>query len=167
MLENTYTTDVVSAGDEYGCTVVEFDDSVDFTSLEIKLDRVVLLNIWMWETDCSAVVGNNVWNLVLSKDLSLDLAEFEAGLFCFDTVRLEASLDVVKNTEVLAGLFDGNDVLEPKWVTWVSPYSVVNFDIGVFVPADFEALLARESVLESVAQKNREWDAFTQLVGAS
>lgn len=121
----------------------------------------------MWETDCSAVVGNNVWNLVLSKDLSLDLAKFEVGLLCFDTVRLEASLDVVKNTEVLAGLFDGNDVLEPKWVTWVSPYSVVNFDIGVFVPADFEALLARESVLESVAQKNREWDAFTQLVGAS
>jgi len=37
VLENTYTTDVVSAGDEYGCTVVEFDDSVDFTSLEIKL----------------------------------------------------------------------------------------------------------------------------------
>lgn len=121
----------------------------------------------MRETDGSAVVGNNIWNLVLSEDLSLDLAEFEAGLLCFDTVRLEASLDVVKNTEVLASLLDGNYVLEPKWETWVSPYSVVNFDIGIFVPADFEALLARESVLESVAQKNRKWDALAQLVGAS
>lgn len=130
------------------------------------LDRVVLLDIWVRETDGSAVVGDNVWNLVLAKNLSLDLAEFEAGLFRVNAMRLEASLDVVKNAEVLVGLLDGNDVLEPKWVTWVSPNSVVNLDIGIFVPADFKALLARESVLESVAEKHRKWNAFTQLVGA-
>ena len=101
------------------------------------LDRVVLLDIWVRETDGSAVVGDNVWNLVLAKNLSLDLAEFEAGLFRVNAMRLEASLDVVKNAEVLVGLLDGNDVLEPKWVTWVSPNSVVNLDIGIFVPADF------------------------------
>lgn len=111
------------------------------------LDRVVLLDIWVRETDGSAVVGDNVWNLVLAKNLSLDLAEFEAGLFRVNAMRLEASLDVVKNAEVLVGLLDGNDVLEPKWVTWVSPNSVVNLDIGIFVPADSKALLARESVL--------------------
>lgn len=120
----------------------------------------------MRETDGSAVVGDNVWNLVLAKNLSLDLAEFEAGLFRINAMRLEASLDVVKNAEVLVGLLDGNDVLEPKWETWVSPNSVVNLDIGIFVLADFEALLARESVLESVAEKHRKWNAFTQLVGA-
>jgi len=130
------------------------------------LDRVVLLDIWVRETDGSAVVGDNVWNLVLAKNLSLDLAEFEAGLFRVNAMRLEASLDVVKNAEVLVGLLDGNDVLEPKWVTWVSPNSVVNLDIGIFVPADSKALLARESVLESVAEKHRKWNAFTQLVGA-
>lgn len=130
------------------------------------LDRVVLLDIWVRETDGSAVVGDNVWNLVLAKNLSLDLAEFEAGLFRINAMRLEASLDVVKNAEVLVGLLDGNDVLEPKWETWVSPNSVVNLDIGIFVLADFEALLARESVLESVAEKHRKWNAFTQLVGA-
>ena len=131
------------------------------------LDRVVLLDIWVRETDGSAVVGDNVWNLVLAKNLSLDLAEFEAGLFRVNAMRLEASLDVVKNAEVLVGLLDGNDVLEPKWVTWVSPNSVVNLDIGIFVPADSEALLARESVLKSVAEQHRKWDAFTQFVGAS
>ena len=45
------------------------------------LDRVVLLDVWMRETDGSAVVGDNVWNLVLSEDLSLDLAELKASLF--------------------------------------------------------------------------------------
>ena len=32
--------------------------------------------------------------------------------------------------------------------------------------SDSKALLARESVLESVAEKHRKWNAFTQLVGA-
>lgn len=131
------------------------------------LDRVVLLDIWMRETDGSAVVGHNVWNLVLAKDLSLDLAELEGSLLCINAVGLEASLNVVENAEVFAGLLDGNDVLEPEWESWVSPNSVVNLDIGIFVPADSEALLARESVLKSVAEQHRKWDAFTQFVGAS
>jgi len=121
----------------------------------------------MREADCSAVVGDNVWNLVLAKDLSLDLAEFEGSLFSINTVWLEATLNVVKDAEVLAGLLDRNDVLEPEWEAWVSPNSVVNLDIGIFVPADSEALLARESVLKSVAEQHRKWDAFTQFVGAS
>lgn len=131
------------------------------------LDRVVLLDIWMRETDGPAVVGHNVWNLVLAKDLSLDLAELESSLLSVNLVSLEATLNVVKNAEVFASLLDGNDVLEPKWESWVSPNSVVNLDIGIFVPADFEALLARESVLKSVAEEHRKWDAFTQFVGSS
>jgi len=70
------------------------------------LDRVVFLDVWMGETDSSAVVGDNVWNLVLSKDLSLDLAEFEGTLFCINAMGLEASFDVVKNTEEFASLLD-------------------------------------------------------------
>lgn len=106
----------------------------------------------MGETDGSAVVSYNVWNLVLSKDLSLDLAEFEGSLLWVNAVGLEASFDVVKNTEEFASLLDWDDVLETKWESVISPNSVVNLDIGIFVPADSEALLARESVLKSVAK---------------
>jgi len=118
------------------------------------------------ETDGSAVVGYNVWNPVFAEDLSLDLAELEFGLFVLNTVWLEAALDVVKNTEIFTCLFDGNNILESKWETWVSSNSVIDFDIVIFVSADLEALLARESVLESVAEKHREWDALAELVGA-
>ncbi len=82
-------------------------------------------------------------------------------------MRLEASFDVVKNAEEFASLRNGNDVLEPEWESWVSPNSVVNLDIGILVPADSKALLARESVLKSVAEQHREGNAFTQFVGAS
>ena len=37
VLEDTNTTDVVSAGSEDGGTVIEFDDSVNLTSLKVKL----------------------------------------------------------------------------------------------------------------------------------
>jgi len=167
VLEDANTTDVVTASGKDGSAVVEFDDTFDFTGLKVKFDRVVLLDVWMGEADGSAVVGDNIGNLVLAKDLSLDLAEFECGLFSINAVRLEASLNVEKNAEELASLLDGNDILEPEWESWVSPNSVVNLDIGIFVPADSEALLARESVLKSVAEQHRKWDAFTQFVGAS
>lgn len=112
MLKDTDTTDVVSAGSEDEGAVIEFDDSVDLTSLKVELDRVVLLDIWMRETDGPAVVGHNVWNLVLAKDLSLDLAELESSLLSVNLVSLEATLNVVKNAEVFVSLLDGNDVLE-------------------------------------------------------
>lgn len=66
----------------------------------------------MREAYSSTVVSNNIWNLVLSKDFSLDLAEFETGFFSINAVGLEASLNVVENTEVLASLFDRDYILE-------------------------------------------------------
>ena len=37
VLEDTDTTDIVSAGSEDEGTVIKFDDSVDLTSLEVEL----------------------------------------------------------------------------------------------------------------------------------
>ena len=42
--------------------------------------------------------------------------------------------------------------METKWESVISPNSVVNLDIGILISADLEALLARESVLKSVAK---------------
>ena len=157
----------LSYSERVSINIIDFDWQKRRDGTATYLDRVVLLDIWMRETDGPAVVGHNVWNLVLAKDLSLDLAELEGSLLSINTVGLEASLDVVENAEVFACLLYGNDVLEPEWESWISPNSVVNLDIGILVPADSEALLARESVLKSVAEQYRKWDAFTQFVGAS
>ena len=37
VLEDTNTTNIVAAGDEDRGTVVEFDDTIDITSFEVKL----------------------------------------------------------------------------------------------------------------------------------
>jgi len=68
------------------------------------LDSVVLLDVRVREADGSAVVGNNVWDLVLAENLSLDSAKLELSLLLINLVRLETTLDVVKDAEVLTGL---------------------------------------------------------------
>jgi hypothetical protein len=37
VLEDTDTTDIVSTGDEDGCAVVEFEDSINFVGDEVQL----------------------------------------------------------------------------------------------------------------------------------
>ena len=131
------------------------------------LDGVVDLDVGVGETDGSAVVGDDVGDLVLADLLLGDLAELEPGLLGVDGVRLEAALNVIKHAEILAGLLNGDDVHESKGEPVVSSFSVVNFDIGTLVLADLQAFLAGEGVLKSVLEKNRKGKTFAELVGAS
>ena len=121
----------------------------------------------MGEADGSSVVGHAVWDLVLSDEFLDDLAEFEVSFSGVNVVRLEAAFDIVKDAEVLTSFLNGNDVHESEWESVVSSYSVVNFDVGILVLADLNALSAGESKFKSVLEQNRERDAFTELVGAS
>jgi len=166
VLEDTNTADVVTAGNEDGGAVVELDDRVNFVGLEVKLDGVVLLDVGVGETDGAAVVGNNVWHLVLAEDLAEDLAELELGLLLVNSVGLEATLDVVKHAEVLTSLGDGENILETEGVLVVTLDLAVNLDVGLTTLADLHGLLVGESVVKSVAEEHRHGDALTELVGA-
>lgn len=125
------------------------------------LDAVVDLDVGVGETDGSAVVCHNIWDLVLAKCLLGDLAELEAGLGGVDGVGLEATFDVVENAEVLASLGDGHDVHEAKGESVVSSDFLVNLDVGILVLADLDAVSVAESVLKSVLQKDGKGEAFT------
>ena len=121
----------------------------------------------MGEADCSAVVGHNIRNFVFAKHLSLDFAQLETSLLGVNLDRLEAALDVVEDTEMLSSLHDGDHVHSTEREPGVASDLVVNFDIARLVSADFDRLLAGESVLQSVAEQDSHWDALSQLVGAS
>lgn len=70
------------------------------------LDCVVLLDVGVGEADSTTIVGNNVWNIALSKNLSLDLAKLELGFFGINAMGLETTLNVVEDTEVFTSLVD-------------------------------------------------------------
>ena len=120
----------------------------------------------MGEADCSAVVGHNIRNFVFAKHLSLDFAQLETSLLGVNLDRLEAALDVVEDTEMLSSLHDGDHVHSTEREPGVASDLVVNFDIARLVSADFDALLAGEGVLQSVAEQDCHWDALSQLVGS-
>lgn len=104
VLEDTNTTNVVTTGGEDGGTVVELEDGLNIVGGEVELDGVVLLDVWVWETDGAAIVGGDVWDLVLTDNLADNLAEFPAGLLGVNWDWHEAALGVVHHSEVLTGL---------------------------------------------------------------
>jgi len=166
VLEDTDTSHVVSTSGENGSAVIELDNTINITSLKVKLDGVVLLDVGVGETDGAAVVCDNIWDLVLSKNLSGDFDELEASLLSVDGVGHEAALNVVEHAEVLAGLVDGNNILETEGELVVTSDFTVNLDVLVSGLADLKGLLLGKSVLKSVAEEHGEWDALTELVGA-
>jgi len=166
VLQDTDATDVVTTSAENGGAILKLDNGFDGTGLQVELDGIVKLDVGVGEADSPAVVGNDIGDLVLA-DLLLDnLAELELSLFVVNSVRLEAALDVIEDTEVLAGLPDGDDVHEAEGVPVILSFSVVNFDVGTLVLHDLDAFLVGESKLETVLKENRHGDALTELVGA-
>jgi len=166
MHESTDTTNIVTSGNEADSSILEFNNSINLVSLKVQLDRVVLLDIWVGIADGSAVVGHNIRNFVFAKHLSLDSAKFESSFLSIDSDRLETTLHVVENAEVLSSLGEGNDIHAAEWEPWIATNFVVNLDIAILVSADFDALLAGEGVLQSIAEQDCHRDALSQLMGS-
>merc|ERR1719409_897589 len=95
------STDVVSSNENSGGSNLELDDTVDGFALEIELNGVVDLDIWVRESNGSTIMGYDMRNLRFANFLLGDLAEFELSLLGVNSVRLESSLDVIEDSEVL------------------------------------------------------------------
>lgn len=166
VLQDTNTTDVVSTSGEDGGTVVELKDGLNITGGEVQLEGVVLLDVWVWVADGAAIVGHDVWDLVLTQDLADDLAELPLGLVGVDGHSLETALDVVKHAEVLAGLINGHDILETDWELGVTSGLLVDLDNTLLLLNNLKDFLTGESVLKSVSEEHGHWDALAELVWA-
>lgn len=81
----------------------------------------------MWNSR-SRIVRNQEWDPALAELNTLDLAELELSLLSLDAVDGETTLGVVDETEVLAGLLEGDDVHESSGVGGVGADLAVNLD---------------------------------------
>ena len=70
------------------------------------LDGIVHFDVRVRVADGSSVMGNAIWNLVLSKFLLQNLAELEGSFFGVNFDNIETTFDIHKNTEVFACLVD-------------------------------------------------------------
>lgn len=166
-LEGADTTDVVSAGNKDKCSIVELANALDLVVIKLQLNGVVLVDVGMRVADCSAIVGHDVWHLVLAGDLTSDLAQLVAGLLLVDAVRHEAALHIVENTELFASLLNAHNILEAEWELMVTADLVVNLDVTFTALDNLKDLLLAKSVLQSLSEEHRHGDALTELVGTS
>jgi len=167
VLEDTDTANIVTTGNVDGGTVIELNSGLDLVGLKVELDGVVLLDVGVGETDGTAVVGHNVWDLVLAEDLLGNLKELELGLSGVNGVGDEATLGVVEHAEVLGGSGDGNNILETEGELVVSSDLAVNLDKTFLILADLEGLLTGKGVLQLLSEEDTNGDALTELVGAT
>jgi len=71
---------------------------------------------------------NQVWDAALAQLYPLDLSQLILRFLSCDSVHSEAALGVVDKAEVLACLFDRDDVHEAGWVRRVGANLPVDFD---------------------------------------
>jgi len=132
---------------------------------ESEADSVVDADGWVWVTDGAAVVGDKVWDTLVSELHALHFAELVLSFFRCDAVDGETTLDVVKETEVFARLFDGDDIHEASRVGGVGADLSVNLDEALgHNQSDFTA---GQSILEPVADEDGKRKRFSELVGTS
>lgn len=108
--DGSTATHVATTGDHGNVSDLELDGVDNLVLDKVKLDGVVDLDVGVGVTDGAAIVGNDVGDTLGTELSTLDLAELEVGLLGRDAVDGETALDVVKETEVLARLLNGDNV---------------------------------------------------------
>lgn len=99
----------------------------------------------------SRIVRNQEWDSALAQLHTLDLAQLVFGFLGLDAVDGEAALGVVDEAEVLAGLFDGDDVHEAGGIGMVGPDLAIDLDQALH--EDGVNLATVEGILQTVLRK--------------
>jgi len=107
-------------------------------------------------------VRNQEWDPALAKLHALDPAELVLRLLGLDAVDGETALGVVDETEVLAGLLEGDDVHESSGVGGVGADLAVNLDQTLH--HDGLDLATVQGVLETVTDEDNQRKAVPELV---
>lgn len=108
--DNTCTTHVTTARNHDNVASVKLDKIGDLALFKVELDSVVDLDERVRVTDCATVVRDNIGNTLGANGHFADLEELVGSLLGGDTVNRETALDVVQESEVLAGLLNGDNI---------------------------------------------------------
>ena len=140
--DSSDSTDVVTAGDVGQVSWLVGNPAHNSVVFQIILDWISLVNIWVWESDGSGVVGDDVWDLVGSDGFLDDLAELEVGFSAFDADEGEPALIIIQKSVVFAGLDDGQNVHNTDWEFGVSSDFMVDLKTCLLILGDDGDLFA-------------------------
>ncbi|KAH3666160.1 hypothetical protein OGAPHI_004349 [Ogataea philodendri] len=129
--DNTHSTQVTTTGHHDQSTGVELNKVGDLSGLKINLDGVVDFDSWIWVSESSTIVGNNVRDTLLTKLDLLDLAQFVRSLLGSDSVDSESTFNIVDESEVLVGSIQSDDIHETSWEGRVGSHLAVDLDVSL------------------------------------
>src|SRR5512142_1791339 len=158
----TDTTQISTSSDHAQVAGIELDVIGDFASGNINLYGIVSLDQGIGVTDGATVMGNNEWYTLGAQLCLADLAQFVGSFFSGDAVNGETTFNIVDQTEVFTGLFDGDDIHETSWVGGVGAYFTI--DLNQTLHNNFSYFSTVQGVLQTISQENHHGQRFTQFV---
>jgi len=145
------STDVVTTGDVGQMSWFVRNPANDLVLFKIQSDAISLVDVWMWESDGSGVMSDNVWNFVWSDGFLDNFTEFEVGFLLIDLDKGESSLFVVKESETFSGFDNSQDIHNSDWEFMVSSDFIINSESCLFILSDNGDFLSVSSVSQSVS----------------
>lgn len=163
-LKNTDSANVVTTSQVNSGTVDKLDHARDLIVSQVHLERIANANVWVRESEGSAVVRGGIWDLLLANILLDNLAELEASFLGVNSVWNESSFNIKQHSEELVGFFNCNNVHLTEWEPVVSPNSAVDLDEALLLAANLQTFLSRKGIFQSLLQQYVQWYALTKLV---
>lgn len=108
--DDTGTTHVASTSNHHDVSGVKVNEVNNFTQFKVKLDGVVDFDGRVRIADGATVVSDDMGDTLGTESNLANFEELEGGFLGGDAVDSETTLDIVKETEVLARLFNGDGV---------------------------------------------------------
>lgn len=84
ILDYSDSSDIVSSNDENGLGNIEFRPVYDFFVNIIIFDGISGIEFWVWVSNSSSIMCNNIWDFVWSDRFRFNFQEFVFSFFFFD-----------------------------------------------------------------------------------
>jgi len=150
---------VSTTSDQTQVSDLEFDEVSDLSCVNFVLDHIIFLDQRIRVANGSTIMCHKVWNSLVSNfDLS-NLAQFVLGFNFRDWVNNEATFDIPKETEVLRGLGNVDDVHKTSWEVSICSDFSINLNEALF--HNCHNFLLGQGILQSVSDENNQRKTFS------
>ena len=110
MYDYTGPTHVTTTSDNDGITGIELDVVRNLVLVDVEFDGVVGLDAGVGVAESPTIVGDDVGDALGTDSQFSDLEKLIARFLRCDAVDGETALNIIKEAEVFARLFDGDDI---------------------------------------------------------
>jgi len=126
--DNTGPSHVAPTSDDHDISSIKLDKVDDLALLDIVLDGIVDMDEGVRVTNGATVVGDDVRNTLRTEGDSADFEKLVLRFLRSDSVDCESALDIIEESEVLARLFNGDDIHESCRKCGVGPNFSIDLD---------------------------------------